>query len=691
MDTSNEFDNKIKIRLSIPLLLAAILSMVFYYLTCFRTFTWWDSAEYSVAALTLGVPHPPGSLLTVIAGWMATRLPFGVDKFFTLNLLMSVIAALTVYIVGRVALSLYYQSSENDINSGFFSAYQNGAFIGALTFGVSITTWYYAIRFTPYMTTGLMSAFIIMAMLAWQRRSADANAHLWLGLVTLLFGLDFSIHRTNLLMLPALFIWVWIFNPKAFLAIKNWLYGTIGLVIGLALQLLIMPIAARQPFMNFNDPSSWSRFWGYLTLKQYGGGWLINIFPRKAPFLSVQVADYLRIFGDNFANNNLMYAGFLPLIVGLAGLVILFKRNWRMGLGLITLFLFASLGAIIYFNLPANYFRSIDRHYMPSFVIFGILIAYGAAVLAKYANNIRFSYWGLGGIITILLLLMPGQAINNNYSGVDGSKAYFAYDTARNYLASLPNKAIIFTQADIDTYPLWCLQVAEKMRPDITVCNIGLMNTPWFIKQIRDNDKAFPVRLNDNEIAALSPIPWQDTTITLPVTGNCESFGLSSDLKLPDSVNLMAPPTIQGKYVLVQDQMILKTIEASNWDRPICFSTMLPDQTIRWLKPYLRLEGLFWRLVPVRSDETEKALLRKNLIENYSYRGFTASNIRIEEPTKWVGYNYCSSFLMLSSMEYGSGDTLGCRKTMGLLDSLISPERLELPPPLREALANGCR
>ena len=691
MDTSYESGNQIKSRFSIALVIAALISFVLYWLTCFRTFTWWDSAEYSVAALTLGVPHPPGSLLTVIAGWIATRLPFGIDKFFTLNLLMSVMAALTVYIVGRVALSLYYQSSDNDINSGLFSAPLNGAFIGALTFGVSITTWYYAIRFTPYMTTGLMSALIITAMLAWQRRITDSSAHLRLGLVTLLFGLDFSIHRTNLLMLPALFIWVWIFNPKAFLSIKNWMSGIIGLVIGFALQLLIMPIAAGQPFMNFNDPSSWSRFWDYLALKQYGGGWLINIFPRKAPFLSVQVADYIKIFGDNFANNNLMYAGFLPVIVGLTGLVILFKRNWRMGLGLIALFLFASLGAIIYFNLPANYFRSIDRHYMPSFVIFGILIAYGAAVLLKYANNIKYSYRGLSAIIIILLLSMPGQAINNNYRAVDGSKSYFAYDTARNYLASLPNKAIIFTQADIDTYPLWCLQVAEKMRPDITICNIGLMNTPWYIKQIRDNDKAFPVRLNDNEIAALSPIPWQDTTITLPVSGNCESFGLPSDLKLPDSVNLIATPTIQGKYVLVQDQMILKTIQASNWDRPICFSTMLPDQTIKWLKPYLRLEGLFWRLMPLRSEEVETVLLRKNLIENYSYRGFTDSDIKIEEPTKWVGYNYCSAFITLSSMQYGSGDSVGCGNTIAQLHKLISPKDLSVPPDLMNAITNACK
>jgi hypothetical protein len=692
MDTSVEIGGDSKKRLSITLLLAALISFVLYWLTCFRTFTWWDSSEYSLAALTLGVPHPPGSLLTVILGWMASKLPLGIDKFFELNLLASVIAAVTVYLVGYIGLRLYRQPVEEAENPKPTTGLKLGAFFGALTFGVSITTWFYAIRFTPYITTSVLTAFIIIAMLAWQRRSADSDSHLWLGLATLLFGLDFSVHRTNLLMLPALLIWILIFKPKAFISIKHWVAGIVGLAVGLSVQLLTIPIAAAQPVINMNNPNSPSRFWDYITLKQYGGGWLINIFPRKAPFLSVQIADYFKVFGANFANSNWAYLGFLPLIIGLTGLALLFKRNWKLALGLTVLFIFSSFGAIIYFNLPENFFRSIDRHYMPSFVIFAIFIAYGAATIFKATFELTSKYRNLFiALVIAAMLIMPLQSLLNNYQNVDGSNSYFAYDTAKNFLSTLPRNAIFFSQADVDTYTLWCIQQSEKFRSDLTVCNLSLMNTPWFIEQVQNADSIFPLKLSNIEIDSLNVIPWHDSTIAVPINANIGKYDLPAGTAFPELISLNVTPTVAGKYILVQDQMILKIIQANNWNRPICFSSMISESNLQFLKPYLRLEGLHWRLVPVRSDSLEREILKNNLINNYVYRGYLDKSVVKENPTNWVCWNYCSSFVTLASMESNSGDTTACRHTMTQLDKLIAPDMQSMPPPLRDALAGACR
>jgi hypothetical protein len=675
-----------KSRFSIMLLLAALISFVLYFLTCFRTFTWWDSSEYSLAALTLGVPHPPGSLLTVILGWLATRLPLGLNKFFMLNLLAGVMAAITVYLIGRLALTIYYRNADDSPIHHYAPKF--GAFLGVLTFAAAITTWYYAIRFTPYITTALLTALIIAAMLAWQKHALAANSYLFLGLITLLFGLDFSVHRTNLLMLPGFLIWVLIFNPKALLSIKNWLSGIIGLVLGLSLQLLIIPMAAAKPFINFNNPDSLSGFLDYITLKQYGGGWLINIIPRKAPFISVQVADYVRIFGDNFANGNFAYLGVLPLIVGLIGLVILIRRNWKLGLGLFVLFVFAGLGAIIYFNLPLNFFRSIDRHYMPSFVIFAIFVAYGAAVLTRFAVNKRVIY-AFGVVIVALLILMPVQAIRGNFVKVDGSRSHFAEDTARNFLAYLPKNAVIFTQADIDTYPLWCLQQGEKLRPDVTVCNLSLLNTPWFIGQLQENDREFPIKLSDNELASLAPVPWHDSTIYIPV--NPAAIKFTDEPDIPAYIQMNVAPSNQGRYLLVQDQIILKILEANNWRRPLCFSSLISGVSIQWVQPYLRLDGLYKSLVPSRSETGDIGPLRANLLENYAYRGFADPSVVKEEPTKWVAWNYCSSFLTLSTMERNLGNTTACENSMARLHDFIPYEELSPPPELKMALARACK
>jgi hypothetical protein len=333
--------------------LASLIAVIFYYLTCYRTFTWWDSSEYSLAALTLGIAHPPGSLITILLGWLVKLLPLGISKFFALNLLASLMAAITVYVIGRVAIGLMNEL-DNTANSTLVLLTVS---ITSLFFGLSHTIWYYAIRITPYITTALLTSLILLSLLLWAKKSQAANSHLYFGLVLLLFGLDFSVHRTNLLMLPCILLWLALFNPRGFTALKYYIYGAAGLIIGLAVQLLIIPMAAGHPFLNANNPNNLSRFWDYITLKQYGGGWLINMFPRKAPFLATQVGDYIGDFASNFANSAFPPIGYLPLLLGIIGLYFLIRKSWKLGLALAVMFLFSSLGAIVYFNLPANFFR----------------------------------------------------------------------------------------------------------------------------------------------------------------------------------------------------------------------------------------------------------------------------------------------------------------------------------------------
>jgi hypothetical protein len=691
--SASDQSRKINIKeYSAAMTLAAFIVFVFYFLTCFRTITWWDSSEYSLAALTFGVPHPPGSLISVLLGWLFSKMPFGIDKFFELNLLAALIAAATVYLVGRIAyhLNTLLSGNNNAIGSGQY--FIIGTALGALLYGVSLTTWYYSVRFTPYIMTVLFTALIISAFLAWYRYNEDINSHLYFALTILLFGLDFSVHRTNLLMLPGFLICVLIINRRTFLSVKHWITGAIALIIGFAFQLLIIPIAASNPFLNVNNPSSLKRFWDYTTLKQYGGGWLINIYPRKAPFWNIQISDYLKIFGDNFASSSFLILGYLPLIFGIIGLILILRRNWKLGLSLVVLFLFSSLGAILYFNLPQNYFRSIDRHYMPSFLLFAVFISYGAGVILKTTISFSKRYQAVISIIILLFItLMPIQAIFRNYHKVDGSKSLFTFDTAKNFLTNLPQDAILFTQADIDTYPLWALQAVDGIRRDITVCNLGLTNTPWYISQIMRQDSRYPLRLSSSEIERLTPIPWHDSTMSLLVIKNADNYGLPHETVLPDSISFTVSPTIQNQYILIQDQFLLKTIQANEWKRPICLSNMLPDSNIKWLRPYLRPEGLYWRMVPVRSEKTEIEILQNALFSNYNYQGYIDNTISKDEPTKWVAWNYCSSFLALASMKYSSGDTLGCNQVIAKLHSFIDPSQLSVPKELNTALNDACK
>jgi len=114
--------------------------------------------------------------------------------------------------------------------------------------------------------------------------------------------------------------------------VRAWISGAGGMVVGLALQLLIIPIAATNPALNAGDPSNWARFYDYVSLGQYGGGWLVQFYPRHGPLWSVQVMDLIRAFGANFLwlTGRLGVLGILPALFGLLGLFQLWQRNRRL-------------------------------------------------------------------------------------------------------------------------------------------------------------------------------------------------------------------------------------------------------------------------------------------------------------------------------------------------------------------------
>ena len=254
-----------------PVVLVVGIATAGYWLTAFPTLTWWDNSEYSAAAVTLGVPHPPGSLLATIIGWLAAKLTPLASSLLTLNLLAGLLAGLTVGLICALAFRLLTGMGPVRGRSHSQSISVPAAIgtpVAAFAFAFGDTMWSYAVKFTPYVLTALFTALILWAMLRWWREAEHRNAVRWLLVIAVLFGLDFSVHRTNLLLLPGLLFWVLLRRPHVLISGRCWLLGLGGFVLALAFNMLIIPLAASGPILNMGDPSSFSRYWNYIALQQ---------------------------------------------------------------------------------------------------------------------------------------------------------------------------------------------------------------------------------------------------------------------------------------------------------------------------------------------------------------------------------------------------------------------------------------
>lgn len=646
-------------------------SAIVYWLTAYPTITWWDSSSLSLAAVTLGIGTVPGSFLLTVLGWLVTRLPLGLAPAYVLNLFAGLLAALATGLAYLVTLRLIRLANHRDTNPADHSdgVAVVGSALGALTLAFGVTLWQHAVKLTPYVLTVVFTGMILLAMLRWWRDAAEDDAWRWLLVLGVLFGLDFSVHRTNLLLLPPLLVWILLRHPRTLFSWRAWLSGVGGTMAGLAFHLLIIPRAAADPALNFGNPSNWSGFYDYVSLAQYGGGFLVQFFPRHAAFWSVQVWDLVRAIGTNFFNMHgpLGPLGALPGLFGLWGVGLLWRRG---GLGrawLALLFVHAAV-TILYFNIPANFFRPFTRHYLPVLLSFAVTVAYGVTATLRRLVELN---WGRERITlalsAVLLAVAPLAQLGRNWAMVDGSDHYFTEDYATNALLGAPRDAILFTQGDNDTWPLWYVQAAQGLRPDVDVINLPLTNTDWFVEQLVRRDPSFPIALSAEQRRALAPRHWTDTTLIIP----------SSGAEATDSIALHVAPTTGGQGVLRQDLIVLQILEDNQWRRPLCFAMTVAPQAYAWLEPYRRLEGLCWRIVLVEHPAPDLTMLRADFLEAYRYRGYADDRVVLDDVTRTMAQQYYVGFVVLGRAANRGGEPASCQEIYDAMVRLLPPRRLE--------------
>ena len=220
------------------------------------------------------------------------------------------------------------------------------------------------------------------------------------------------------------------------------------------------------------------------------GNWLSGLSFIDNPRLGDQ-SQLPSVYTDK-ESRNIYYM--LPLLLGIIGLVYQYLKDKKGFVVVALLFVLTGIAIVVYLNQNPIQPRERDYAYAGSFYAFAIWIALGVAGIASFLRNQLPQ--SLSSIITVTLCLIfiPGLMAKENWNDHDRSGRYTARDFAKNYLNSCATEAILFTNGDNDTFPLWYAQEVEGIRTDIKVINLSYLTADWYVdQQLRKSYEANPV------------------------------------------------------------------------------------------------------------------------------------------------------------------------------------------------------
>ena len=353
-----------------------------------------------------------------------------------------------------------------------------------------------------------------------------------------------------------------------------------------------------------------------------GATWMTGI-----PLLDQHVTtERLRQTPSEKEARNMYFA--LPLLLGLFGAFYHFNRDWRRAFSVFVLFFVTGIGIIIYLNQTPMQPRERDYSYVGSFLAFSLWVGIGAGGLLQMVyESIKDTMAGWSQTLPLLatglfvFLAVPGWMTVENYGDHDRSENYVARDYAHNMLSSVDENAIIFTNGDNDTYPLWYLQEVEGVRTDVRVVNLSLLNTSWYIRQLKDHatyeSEPLPISLSNDQIQKMRPQRWKPRQVKLPVQTAALKPRIGSYLPetSADSSALESPMTwkIQGRSYGQNQQILqvadltvynmLRTNAQNQWERPIYFAVTVARSGQLNLQNYFQLEGQAYRVLPINHNQ----------------------------------------------------------------------------------------
>jgi hypothetical protein len=244
-----------------------------------------------------------------------------------------------------------------------------------------------------------------------------------------------------------------------------------------------------------------------------------------------------------------------------------------------------------------------DYFFTAGFMYFGMWIGLAACCLmnALFSSKDNATRKTIAPICAALLIVSPILPACTNYKLNNRTGDWVPYDYAYNLLNSCEPNGILFTNGDNDTFPLWALQEAYGVRNDVRVVNLSLVNTDWYIKQLKKLEPQVPISYSEKEIEKLQP--------------QLNPFKESRAHTLKNAkITFMLPGEKEQRVLRVQDMMVLNIVDATKWSKPIYFAMTTSDDNLMGLAPYLQSQGLVYKLMPERVNNDNHYDLDRTIV-----------------------------------------------------------------------------
>mgnify|MGYP001371122830 FL=1 len=465
-------------------------------------------------------------------------------------------------------------------------------------------------------------------------------------------------------------------------------------------------------------------------LDKYNGNWLSGIKFIDEARLGPQTNLPSDVTENKGRNNYFM----LPFLLGLIGLLYQIKWDKKNFFVLFMFFAFTGFAIIFYTNPKPFEPRERDYAIVGSFYIFAIWVGFGVFAIYEYLKSFANKKMIAIIVSAIALLAVPTLMAFENWDDHDRSNRYTTHLNAQSYLESCDPNAIMFTIGDNDTFPLWYMQEVEGVRTDIKLVNTSLFATDWYIDQMKRTtydappipsqlnhddykygsldaayyfEELFPT-LKDSILSIEEYMQWIEsknkvTFYDIDEDGNEEKVLPTRKIRIPvNKKNVLEYGIVAEKDAdkivdfidieigrgIAKNRILMIDILANfDWKRPIYFTGgAFADEEYIWLKDYLQLDGMAYKLVPIKTPmkiiNPDGTVTKKSPfdmgridpekmyanIQKLDWRNINDGKIYLDEQTKRSSISLRNNLMRLSDAFAKQGDTI---KALEILDLSI--------------------